>query len=83
MGLFDFLDQLGAQAGSVAGRAVDAAGNVAIARVNADSAARVADESSARPAATLSAGLNLGGNTLLWIIGGAILIGGIVLLARR
>lgn len=82
-GLFDFLDELGTQAGNVAGRAVDAASQVAIARVNADSAARVADQSAAAPAATLSAGLNLGGNTLLWVIGGALLIGAVILIARR
>lgn len=82
-GLFDFLDELGTQAGQVAGRAVDAASQVAIARVNAESAARVADQTNAAPAATLSAGLNLGSNTLLWVIAGVVLVGGVILLARR
>lgn len=77
--LFGFLDTLGdAYSSTVAARSAKD-----VARINAESAARVADQSSAAPAATLSAGLNLGGNTLLWIIGGALLIGGIVLLTRR
>lgn len=66
-GAFDFLDSLATGVTNVAGRAVDAVGNVAIARANADSAARVPDQSTAAPAATLSAGLNVGGSTLLWV----------------
>lgn len=82
-GLFDFLDTLGTGVTNVAGKAVDAVSSVAVAQANAQSAARVPDQSSAAPAATLSAGLNLGGSTLLWVLGGLVLIGGVVLLARR
>lgn len=66
-GVFEFLDNLATGVTNVAGRAVDAAGNIAVAQANAQSAARVPDQSSAAPAATLSAGLNVGGSTMLWI----------------
>lgn len=79
MDLYGFLDTLGGAYSST----VKARSDTEIARINADSAARVADQASAAPAATLSAGLNLGGNTLLWIIGGALLVGGVILLVRR
>jgi hypothetical protein len=83
-GLYDFLDTLGTAAGNLAGRAVDGVRDVKIAQANAQTPARVPDQASAAPAATLSASLGFGGAPgVAWIIGGLVVLVAVVLLVKR
>lgn len=83
-GAFDFLDTLTSNLGDVAGRAVDAVGAVASAKIAAEQAR--ATQPDITPVAATSplqtATATLGFNPL-WLIGGVVTVGALVLLMRR
>lgn len=81
-GIFEWLDTLTTQVGTVAGKAVDVVGSVAAQRASATAAA-VPDQSSASPAATLSGGLSFGGNGLLIAGVAAVVIVAAVIALRK
>ena len=84
-GIFEVLDTLAGGVANVAGRVVDGKTQIEVARAaTAANPARVPDQSSAAPAATLSGSLPGGIPPLaMWIGGGLVLVLLVALVARR
>lgn len=81
-GVFDWLDNLTTQVGTVAGRAVDVVGSVAQTSAAAQAANTQNDQTTARPVATAQVSWS-GGATWLYVgLGLAVVVGAVVLLRR-
>jgi len=85
-GAFDWLDTLAQQTGDVLGRAVDAAGQVATAKIDAAAKAAVVPDQSAvgatSPLQTARPGVVISPDMMLLALG-AVAIVGVVLLMRK
>jgi len=83
-GAFDWLDNLSSQAGQVLGKAVDAAGAVATAKIEAEKQRALKPDQTPVPATsplqTASPGF---GVNPLWVFAGVAAVVGIVLLVRK
>ena len=83
-GAFDFLDTLTSQLGDVAGRAVDAAGAVATAKIDAEQRrATIPDQTpvgATSPLQTARPGFAV---NPLWVVAGVVGIVGLVILLRK
>jgi len=77
-GAFDWLDNLTTQVGNIAGKAVDAVGNVAQA---AETAKAQTDQAAVRPAASAQVSLS-GSSTVLWVVG-ALAVGLVIFLVVK
>lgn len=85
-GAMDWLDNLTSTIGDVAGRAVDAAGNVATARIDAEARRAVTPDQTPVPATspiqTARPGITIDSETITMLVGFAAVIGLVLIIAK-
>jgi hypothetical protein len=82
-GVFDWLDNVTTQVGTIAGKAVDVAGKIATDTAAIKAANTQNDQTPVKATAVLQGTAAGGLPTWVWIVGGLVVVGGAVLLLRK